>query len=99
MAYNQLQGLALSDMVGPEDMLTVDLLVGADHYWRVVTGQMRRGRAGPIAVETKIGWILSGPVDLQVQPILLCAIHTLCSLKPTLLEKNASMTNSDVSES
>lgn len=37
---------------------------------------MRRGRSGPIAVETKIGWILSGPVDLRVSATNLTACHT-----------------------
>ena len=44
--YDHLLGLDLSDVVGPEDTLTVDLLVGSDHYWRIVTGQTRRRRAG-----------------------------------------------------
>ena len=28
----------------------------------IVTGRICRGRSGPIAIETKLGWVLSGPV-------------------------------------
>ena len=48
---DQLQGLDLPDVIGP---LTEDLLVGSDHYWRIVTSQTRQERAVPVS-ETKIG--------------------------------------------
>jgi hypothetical protein len=62
-AHEHLNGLELadSDYLGGE--LEIDVLVGSDHYWEVVTGRIIRGTSGPAAVETKLGWVLSGPVE------------------------------------
>ena len=40
----------------------MSVLIGADYYWEIVTGRICRGGSGPIAIETKLGWVLSGPV-------------------------------------
>ena len=40
-----------------------DLLVGADQYWNLVTGGVIREESGPTAIDTKLGWVLSGPVN------------------------------------
>ena len=42
--------------------LEVDILIGSDFYWHFMTGRCIRGEYGPAALETKIGWVLSGPV-------------------------------------
>ena len=42
--------------------LDVNILIGSDHYWQVVTGIVMRGACEPTAIETKFGWVLSGPV-------------------------------------
>ena len=43
----------------------VDILIGADFYWRFVTGHILQGKkSGPVAMETKLGWVLSGPMDM-----------------------------------
>ena len=42
--------------------LDVGILIGGDHYWSLTTGQIRRREAGPVAIETKLGWVLSGLV-------------------------------------
>ena len=56
-------GIELADSADIGDVLEVDMLIGSDFYWSLVTGRVRWGRIGPMAVHTKIGWILSGPVD------------------------------------
>ena len=39
----------------------IDLLIGADYYWTVVEGSVKRcGADGPIALNTKLGWVLKG---------------------------------------
>ena len=38
----------------------IDLLIGADLYWKVVTGKTILLKNGPMAVESLFGWILSG---------------------------------------
>ena len=44
-----------------ESSLDVDVLVGSDHYWDIVTGVVSKGVSGPTAIYTKSGWVLSGP--------------------------------------
>ena len=40
-----------------------DILIGSDHYWDLITGETVRGsRGGPVALHTRIGWVLSGPI-------------------------------------
>ena len=60
-AYPHLLGLDLADSPSPTNGLPVDLLVGADYYWKIVTGNVCRGEGGPTAIHTKLGWVLSGP--------------------------------------
>ena len=43
---------------------TVDLLLGIDYYHVIVQGEVRKGGKGPIAVKSKLGWLLSGPVSI-----------------------------------
>ena len=61
--YPYLQGLQLACGTF-NGTVSVDLHVpiGADYYWSFFTGGMIRGdSSGPVALETKLGWILSGP--------------------------------------
>ena len=57
--------------------MEVYLLVGSDHYWELTTGRVSRGEDGPMAVETKLGWVLSGPVLAAEQSMSLITTHTL----------------------
>ena len=77
--YHHLDGLELADPVSTSDPLQVDMLVGSYHYWRIVTGRVRRGISGPVAIETKMGWVLSGPVvqDTSTTALTLTATHAL----------------------
>ncbi|KRY30008.1 hypothetical protein T03_1131, partial [Trichinella britovi] len=40
--------------------LVVDVLVGIDYYYELVTGRIRRAIGGSVAVETRLGWITCG---------------------------------------
>ncbi|XP_064622006.1 uncharacterized protein LOC135484434 [Lineus longissimus] len=42
------------------DTFEISLLIGADHYWNIVGNHNVRGK-GPIAVSSKLGYLLSGP--------------------------------------
>ena len=42
---------------------SVDVLIGSDYYWDVVDGEIIRGAGGLVAVRSKFGWLLSGPVQ------------------------------------
>ena len=59
--YCYLSKLDLADSGAPNDSLDVGIVIGANLYWLFITGRTRQG-SGPTAIETKLGWILSGPV-------------------------------------
>lgn len=64
--YQHLNGLSLADSNSSnenESQLQVDFLIGTDYYWHFLTGSFKRGESGPTGLHTKIGWILSGPVQ------------------------------------
>ena len=65
LAVNQhpfLRELQLADN-GQGDKREVDLLIGADIYWKIVTGETRKDdNSGLIAINSGLGWIISGPV-------------------------------------
>ena len=53
--YPYLQGLQLA-CGAVNGTVSVDLLIGADHYWSFFTGGIIRGDpSGPVALETKLG--------------------------------------------
>ena len=54
--YPQLQSLKLADDSKLESGMPIDVLVGSDHYWNFITGNVIKSKDGPVAV----GWILSG---------------------------------------
>ena len=57
----QLRGYRMAD---PEALcdkdLEVDILIGLDHYWDIVTHRIRLSGFGPRLLDTKVGWVLSG---------------------------------------
>ena len=57
-----LQGLELAHPGMKDDVFDISLLIGTDHYWDLVGNRTVRGK-GPTAVESKLGYLLSGPVN------------------------------------
>ena len=49
----------------------MDILIGCDYYWDLVTGSIYRGEKGPTAIHTKLGWVLSVPTSSSSS--LLCS--------------------------
>ena len=78
--YSHLAQLDLAN-ISPEETLEVDMLIGSDLiYWEFVSGEIIRGRSGPIAVKTTLGWVLSGPAGMmgQLNPtVSLVTTHAL----------------------
>ena len=76
--YPHLCGLNLADsstLSGDNDV-EVDILIGADCYWKFVTGTIKRGnKPGPVAVLTRLGWVLSGPVIQECQRRPVCTTN------------------------
>ena len=69
-----------------------DIHIGCDQYWNLVTGEVRRGEKGPTAINTRLGWVLSGPVEetliLNFNPAVnLATTHVLrCAASPTQIQ-------------
>ena len=58
------------------DKLQVDLLIGSDYYWDFITGTILRGSDGPVAIDTRLGWVLRGQVSCPEETCSLVT-HTL----------------------
>ena len=59
--YPHLHGLQMAD--SSKDDQPIDLLIGSDYYWDFVEGDAIRGQSGPTAIDSKFGWLLSGPIS------------------------------------
>ena len=57
--YPHLQGLQLAD--SSKSHKSIDVLIGSDYYWDFVTGDTVCGEFGPTAINSKFGWLVSGP--------------------------------------
>ena len=83
--HPHLQGLELADFPDTASCIPIDMLIGSDYYWELVTGSVCRGVSGPTAIHTKLGWVLSGPacsnphnqctVNLSVTHVLHIGAH------------------------
>ena len=92
--YPHLLGLELADSSNSGSRMPIDMLIGSDYYWQLVTGSVCRGANGPIAVHTKLGWVLSGPslcdksgrcaMNLSVTHVLHSETH---SVEPCALDE------------
>lgn len=65
--FDHLAGIDLADPSDGCSHLEVDILIGSDQYWELVTGEMRRGKSGPVAINTTLGWVLSGVASSPAQ--------------------------------
>ena len=63
--YDHLKYLKLSDSSDSKFNCNVDILVGADYYWKFLFGNIRRGNSGPVAAETILDRVLSGTYELE----------------------------------
>ena len=55
-----LKALSLTQINIDDSPFTVDILIGADHYWDIM--EVIKG-PGPTAAKSKIGYLLSGPLS------------------------------------
>ena len=56
-----LRGIRLTHAVSNSPELHISVLIGADFYWSIVQETVIRG-PGPTAVDSKLGYLLSGPL-------------------------------------
>ena len=63
--YPHLQGLPLADYSRGDEELEVDIMIGEDYFWSVVQNNTVRGEVhDPVAIRTRLGYVLSGPVNV-----------------------------------
>ena len=58
-----LSGLDLAEDYTASKSEEIDVLIGLDAYWSLVTGRVRRRKDNPIAVETILGWMLQANTE------------------------------------
>jgi len=58
-----LQGLDMSHPIIHSSDFEITVLIGADFYWKVVGDKIIHGN-GPTVVQSKLGYLLSGPIPL-----------------------------------
>ena len=61
-SYPHLQDLRLADD-SDEPRRQVDVLIGSNFYLNFTTGDIVKASEGPVAVESKLGWLLYGPIN------------------------------------
>ena len=62
--FQYLQDLPLAHLVTSDENFQISVLIGADFYWSFVQDSVVRGD-GPTAVESRLGYLLSGPLPLS----------------------------------
>ncbi|XP_053395751.1 uncharacterized protein LOC128555938 [Mercenaria mercenaria] len=77
-----LQGLRLAHPVTTDDVFEISFLIGADYYWQIVQDRVIRGN-GPTAVKSKIGYLLSGPMNHHSTPTHANYIMNVVTAPPT----------------
>ena len=58
-SYSHSKHLNLVDYNDDRD-LSVDILIASDYYWDIIKNEVVRGESGPVAIKSKVGYILSG---------------------------------------
>ncbi|XP_040071513.1 uncharacterized protein LOC120844020 [Ixodes scapularis] len=85
--------LELADVTFPpflNSKRNIEILVGADQYWNMVSGEVRKIHGSLVALKTDFGWTLQGPVP-EVASVLSCttvAVLNTGVAKPTLSLSN-----------
>ena len=70
-----LRGLTLAHPVSSAEKFEISLLIGVDYYWEIVGNHIVR-RRGPTAMQSKLGYLLSGPLPVQSEQLLVCFTPT-----------------------
>ena len=78
----QLNNIQLSDCNVNNSDSQIDALIGADHYWDFMTGEVKRGSKCPVAIKTILEWVLNETFQSQSSSqtsVNLCDSHVLKS--------------------
>ncbi len=77
LELDHLKNLNLAHLYTGEKTFRVDLLIGADFYWSFIGDEKPIRGQGPTAINSKIGYLVSCPLDsVQVQkPVQAISLH------------------------
>ena len=78
--YSHLADIKFADECPPDAEIEVDILVGGDYLWQFMLDERKRGEGGtvsPVAVLTKIGWVLSGPMEVENHPKKFSSVNSV----------------------
>ena len=53
--FDNLKDLDLANPSDGSSQLNVDILIGSDLYWQLITGETHCGNPGPVAINTVLG--------------------------------------------
>ena len=82
-----IRGLTMAQPVNAGPHSHISILIGADFYWSFVGDRVIRGN-GPTAVDSKLGYLLSGPMSRDVTfPNEVAAFHVMAETTPDPLER------------
>lgn len=85
--------LELADVTLPpacKPTQAIEILVGADYYWKIVSGDVRKLEGSLSAVKTDFGWTLHGPIP-QMASVVSCT--TVAVLRTGVLEQMSNLSN------
>ena len=57
--YTHLNNIQSSDCNVHNSDSQTDILIGGDHYWDFMTGEVKHGSKGPVAIKTILGCVLN----------------------------------------
>ena len=66
------------------------MLIGSNFNWNFVTGNVAKSSEGPVAVDSKLGWLLSWPIDSGEMNNVshTCVVISGVPVNPTFDSKN-----------
>ncbi|XP_065658562.1 uncharacterized protein LOC136083084 [Hydra vulgaris] len=79
--YKHLKYLKLAEYHKDNEYLEYDILIGADYYWSIIENNIIRGFEGPIAIKSKVGYLVSGPITGKNNNKIDCSVLSSHVLK------------------
>ena len=81
--FPHLSDIFFSDVSRLEDTLEIDILIGANYVWLFQDGcSIRGGPHEPIAIQTTLGWVLSGPLPGEKSSSIVTCNHVVHVIEP-----------------
>ena len=83
-------GLKLAHPLTGEDIFSISLLIGADKYWDIVGNRVIQGDR-QTAVQSKIGYVLSGPLPTPSTDMATDCIMNITTPSPDTYQRNCTV--------